>query len=150
VLRGGFGITIDPNSFRYLRDAYPAVISLQLTQQTTYQAAGSLRTGLPEVVGPDISKGIIDLPKDIGDTTFPAEIRSRLHQIRNVSLQARVGWGFVVQSAYVGLARGAADGLDQHQCVGFGGYRAGRASALHQVRADRGYQDDDPVRTRDL
>src|SRR5204863_7569590 len=57
VLRGGFGITIDPNSFRYLRDAYPSVISLQLTAQTTYLSAGSLRTGLPGVTGPALSRG---------------------------------------------------------------------------------------------
>jgi hypothetical protein len=101
VLRAGFGITIDPNSFRYVRDAYPAVISLQMTAPTTYQAAGSLRTGLTEVVGPDLSQGMIDLPKDVGDTTFPQKYERGYIKSANVTVQRDIGWGFIGQAAYV-------------------------------------------------
>ncbi|MGC4048933.1 MAG: hypothetical protein QM757_05345 [Paludibaculum sp.] len=31
VIRFGGGISVDPNTFRYLRDAYPATISTQFT-----------------------------------------------------------------------------------------------------------------------
>ena len=56
VIRVGGGISVDPNTFRYLRDAYPATISTQFSGATSYQAAGSLRTGLPDVVGPDLTQ----------------------------------------------------------------------------------------------
>jgi hypothetical protein len=101
VLRGGMGISIDPGSFRYLRDAYPAVVSLQVTGATTYQAAGSLRTGLPEVVGPDLSKGTISLPLNVGDTTFPQDYNRGYIKSYNVTLQHEIGWGFLGQAAYV-------------------------------------------------
>ena len=101
VLRGGFGISIDPGSFRHLRDAYPSVVSLQMTGATTYQAAGSLRTGLPPVVGPDLTKGTISLPLNIGDTTFPEDYNRGYIKSYNVTLQHDIGWGFVGQAAYV-------------------------------------------------
>src|SRR5215471_6489513 len=66
VIRAGAGISIDPNSFRYLRDAYPATISTQYSGATTYQAAGTLRTGIPAVVGPDLSLTTFPLPLAVG------------------------------------------------------------------------------------
>ena len=47
VIRLGGGISVDPNTFRYLRDAYPATISTQFSGNSSFEAAGSLRTGLP-------------------------------------------------------------------------------------------------------
>ncbi len=71
VLRIGGGISMDPNSFRYLRDAYPATISTQYSGATSYLAAGSLRTGIPAVVGPDLNQDVFTLPAAVGTTTFP-------------------------------------------------------------------------------
>jgi hypothetical protein len=102
VLRGGFGISLDPTSFRLLTQAYPAVISLQLTGATTYQAAGSLRTGIPPVIGPDLSKGIIDLPPNVGTTTFPQDFNRGYAKSYNVTLERELGWGFLAQAGYVG------------------------------------------------
>ncbi|MBI3207734.1 MAG: TonB-dependent receptor [Candidatus Solibacter usitatus] len=101
VLRGGYGVTIDPNSFRYLRDAYPSVIALQITGATTYQAAGTLRTGLPAIIGPDLTQGTLDLPRNVGDTTFPENYnRGHIHSW-NITLQREIRWGFSLQAGYV-------------------------------------------------
>ncbi|MBS1876783.1 MAG: TonB-dependent receptor [Acidobacteria bacterium] len=43
----GAGISVDPNTFRYLRDAYPATISTQYSGANSHQPAGTLRTGFP-------------------------------------------------------------------------------------------------------
>lgn len=102
VIRSGFGISIDPNNFRSMRDAYPAVISQQITGANSYAPAGSLVTGLPPVTGPDISQGSFPLPKNVGTTTFPKTIRRGYIESYNLTLQREMGAGFNLQAAYVG------------------------------------------------
>ena len=102
VVRGGFGISIDPSSFRYLRDAYPSVISLQISGASTFAPAGSLKLGLPPVTGPDLSRGSIDLPSNVGDTIFPKNYNRGYIKSFNFTLQRELLWGFVAQAGYVG------------------------------------------------
>ena len=97
VVRLGYGISVDPNSFRNMRDAYPATISLQLSGASSFQAAGPLKNGLPAIVSPDISSGSIVLPTAIGTQTFN---RGYIQSL-NLTLQRDIGWGFTVQGAYV-------------------------------------------------
>jgi hypothetical protein len=98
----GAGISIDPNSFRYLRDDYPATISTQYTGATSFQSAGTLRTGIPAVVGPDLSLSEFPLPLAVGTTTFPQVFNRGYVESWNLTVQRDVGAGFNVQSAYVG------------------------------------------------
>ena len=102
VVRAGYGISIDPNSFRNLRDAYPATISSQFSGASTLQAAGSLRTGIPEVPVPDLSQGVIELPTAVGTQTFPAIFNRGYIQSFNLTVQHELGARFVAQAAYVG------------------------------------------------
>ena len=102
VVRAGYGISIDPNSFRNLRDAYPATISSQFSGASTFQAAGSLRTGIPSVPLPDLSQGVIVLPPAVGTQTFPAVFKRGYIQSFNLTAQHDIGWGFIGQAAYVG------------------------------------------------
>lgn len=102
VIRAGYGISIDPNSFRNLRDAYPATISLQISGATALEAAGTLRTGLPVIPTPDINQGIISLPGNIGTQTFPKVFNRGYIQSFNFTLQHELRNGWSVQAAYVG------------------------------------------------
>lgn len=102
VVRAGYGISVDPNSFRNLRDAYPATISSQFSGASTFQAAGSLQTGIPEVPVPDLSSGVIELPRAVGTQTFPEVFRRGYIQSFNLTVQRDVGAGIVAQAAYVG------------------------------------------------
>lgn len=102
VVRFGYGISVDPNSFRNMRDAYPATISLQLSGATTFQAAGTLKGGLPAIVSPDLTPGRIVLPTAIGTQTFPEVFNRGYIQSFNLTLQRDIGWGFTAQAAYVG------------------------------------------------
>ena len=54
--------------FRYLRDAYPATISSQFSGAASFQAAGSLRTGIPLFVGPDLNQNSFSPPLAVGWT----------------------------------------------------------------------------------
>lgn len=102
VVRAGYGISVDPNSFRNLRDAYPATISLTVNAPTTFQAAGTLQTGIPPIVGPDVSSGVIVLPTNIGTQTFPKLFNRGYIQSFNFMLQRDLGAGFNIQGGYVG------------------------------------------------
>ncbi len=127
VVRVGAGISVDPNSFRYLRDDYPATISTQYSGATSFQAAGSLRTGIPAVVGPDLSLSQFPLPLAVGTTTFPQVFHRGYIESWNATVQRDVGLGFNVQAAYVG-SRGIRQTVNQNiNASGPGGGNTGRA-----------------------
>jgi hypothetical protein len=127
VIRAGGGISIDPDSFRYLRDDYPATISTQYSGASSYQAAGSLRTGIPEVVGPDLNQDVFTLPPTVGTTTFPQVFNRGYIESYNLTLQRDVGLGFNFQAAYVG-SRGIRQTVNQNiNAAGPGGGNTGRA-----------------------
>ena len=102
VIRTGYGITVDPNNFRAMRDAYPAVISQQLSGATSYIAAGSLATGLPPVAFPDLNQGKLVFPTGLGTSTYPDQIRRGYIESYNFTIQRQLPWGINLQSGYVG------------------------------------------------
>jgi hypothetical protein len=127
VIRVGGGISIDPNSFRYLRDDYPATISSQFPGASTFQAAGTLRTGIPAVVGPDLSLEQFRLPLTVGTTTFPQVYNRGYVESWNLTIQRDIGAGVNLQTAYVG-SRGVRQTVNQNiNAGGPGGGNSGRA-----------------------
>src|SRR6202012_2748725 len=87
VIRAGFGISIDPNSFRAERDAYPAIIALSLSGATSFQSPGTLAQGLPAIVGPNLTTGTFPLPTYIAPTTFPATFNRGYVESLNFTVQ---------------------------------------------------------------
>ena len=102
VIRTGYGISIDPNSFRQMRDAYPATISTQYSGNSTLEAAGTLRTGIPEVVGPPLNQGTITMPVAVGTVTYPTRFNRGYIQSYNFMVQGDLGKGFNLEGGYVG------------------------------------------------
>src|SRR5262249_20914112 len=89
VIRTGYGMSFDPNNWRYSRNAYPAAVisnNLNPTANTKdFTAAASLTgtngtglgggsynvpTGIVLVPAPDLSTGVIPLPTNVGTTTI--------------------------------------------------------------------------------
>jgi hypothetical protein len=130
VARAGYGISVDPNSFRNLRDAYPATISSQFSGASTLQAAGSLRAGIPAVPLPDLSQGVIELPRAVGTQTFPRVFNRGYIQSFNATIQRDVGAGFIAQAAYVGSRAIRQTANVNINASGPGGGNDGRALAL--------------------
>ena len=130
VVRAGYGISIDPNSFRNLRDAYPATISLQITG-SAFETAGTLRGGLPAIIGPDLSQGIIDLPKNIGTQTFPKVFNRGYIQSMNLTIQREIGSGFTLQASYVKSLAIRQTANVNINAGAIGGGNAGRALAKY-------------------
>jgi hypothetical protein len=102
VIRAGYGISVDPNNFRALRDTYPAIISQQFSGVNSFSAAGTLTTGIPAFTPPDVAAGILQLPSNVGDTTFPKNFRRGYIESDNLMLQRDLGAGFNIQTGYVG------------------------------------------------
>ena len=127
VIRTGAGISIDPNSFRYLRDAYPATISTQFNGANSYQAAGSLRTGLPAVVGPDLNQTVFSLPLTVNTTTFPQVFHRGYIESYNFTIERDAGAGFNLQAAYVGSRAIRQTAIQNINTAGPNGGQNGRA-----------------------
>jgi hypothetical protein len=127
VIRVGGGISIDPNTFRYLRDAYPATISSQFSGASSFQAAGSLRTGIPEFVGPDLKLSTFSLPLAVGTTTFPEQFNRGYIESYNFTIQRDAGKGFNVQTGYAGSRAIRQTVIQNINASGPNGGNAGRA-----------------------
>jgi hypothetical protein len=111
VIRGGFGITTDPDTLRGLLQAYPAAVTTSVTGANSYVAATSLNTGLqstttqvgiPTLTLPDISSGSIALPSSISTVTIPKDFRRGYIQSDNISVQRELPLHLVASVAYVG------------------------------------------------
>ncbi len=134
VIRSGYGISVDPNTVRNLRDAYPAVISLQLSGATSFQSPGTLRTGIPPIIGPDVSQGIIVLPPAVGTTTVPQNFNRGYIQSYNLTIERSLGSGFVFEAGYVGTQAYRQVAYMNLNAGAPGGGNAGRALYLPSSR----------------
>jgi hypothetical protein len=104
VLRAGYGISIDPYPLgRPLRDNYPVVISQEISAPNTYSNAGRLETGIPAMVFPDESKGIVDIPGTVSTRAArQGEFNRGYIQSFNVTVQRQLPGQFTAQAGYVG------------------------------------------------
>jgi hypothetical protein len=104
VIRAGFGITNDPYPMsRPIRSPYPAVIVDQYDALNSFSPAGSLATGIPQVRFPDLSTGVLNIPNTIATNSLQAgKFRRGYIESFNFTIQRDLGWGFVLQTGYVG------------------------------------------------
>lgn len=117
VIRGGYGMSADPNNWRFFMNSYPAaVISanvvpnssdyIAVASLTGTNAAGlgsgsySVPTGLVNVPPPDTSSGVIPLPTNASTSTIPSPFHRGYLNSFNVTLEQNLK-GFVFQAGYV-------------------------------------------------
>jgi len=109
VIRSGFGITTDPESYRFLRDQYPS----EIAQAYVGSAAGTLsldpngnpitlKTGIPIAATPQITNGFVSLPVTIGTNTTPSNVRRGYIESWNLFVQRDLGHSYVANLGYVG------------------------------------------------
>ena len=130
VIRSGFGITVDPENYRFYRDAYPALTTLSQTgvkgptAATTFQSTyipaiglsaantttpsaalaygGALPVGVPPVITPDISSGVVALPYNYGTIFSPQKWRRGYLETYNLFIDRDISKGLVLSLGYVG------------------------------------------------
>ncbi len=103
VLRAGYGLTNDNLPFsRPLRGFYPYNIGTTFVGADGFRPFGTLASGIPQVDGPDVSSGVVDLPNTVamrapGDTLTRGYVQSW-----NVTLEHKLPLDFVGSVGYVG------------------------------------------------
>ncbi len=103
VLRAGYGITVDPYSLsRPLRTNYPILVVLNVSAPSAFQAAGTLKNGIPAITSPDISKGVVDIPGNVAANTVSTNFRRGYIQSWNFTVEKEIKGGLSAQIAYIG------------------------------------------------
>jgi len=103
VVRAGYGINYDPIPFsRPLRGWYPLVINGVFAAPNSYSWGTTLKQGVPNVVGPDLSTGITPLPSNVSERSPNSSITRGYVQSYNFTLERRLPQNIVTSVAYVG------------------------------------------------
>ncbi|AFL88445.1 hypothetical protein Terro_2542 [Terriglobus roseus DSM 18391] len=120
VIRAGGGITVDPENYRFFRDSYPALITLNNTGANNYVAAGALTApnagapgmntlpsgalaaGVPTVNVPNINTGIVPLPFNYTTQTAPQKWRRGYIEAYNLFIDRDLAHDVVLNIGYVG------------------------------------------------
>jgi hypothetical protein len=118
VIRAGYGMSADPNNWRYFRNAFPAAV---ISNNTVANAANyvpvasltgangtglgsgtySVPTGLVNIPPPDLSTGVVPLPTSASTTTIPNPFNRGYINSFNFTVEQEFK-GFVIQTGYVG------------------------------------------------
>jgi hypothetical protein len=88
VARAGFGINTNSESFRNNVQTYPEVISASYTGANSYTAAGNLVTGIPPLIGPNLSGGSVPLSPNYSTWVYPSPYRRGYSESYNVTCSA--------------------------------------------------------------
>jgi hypothetical protein len=110
VVRAGAGLTADPDSMRFLRDAYPEDLAPSYSGPTANTIAVDpvsgnalpLSVGIPAQTPPNLSSGFVSLPVSGGTNTAPANYRRGYIESWNLFIQQDLGGRFVANIGYVG------------------------------------------------
>jgi len=102
VIRAGYGINTNAESFRNNVQTYPETISATYSGANTYSAAGSLVTGIPTFTGPGLNAGSVPLPANFSTWIYPTPYRRGYAESYNFTLQRDLGKRFILQAGYIG------------------------------------------------
>ena len=116
VVRGGFGITVDPLPLaRPLRGFYPFTVGSNFAGVNSFAPAGSfsplatplpsgpIPVGIPPICCPDISSGTIPLPAQALERSVgPGELKRGYIESWNLIVERKLPGGFLGSVGYVG------------------------------------------------
>jgi hypothetical protein len=111
VVRSGFGLTSDPDSFRFMRDAFPMDLNPQYggtaadtiaIDPTNGNTPMTLTYGIPALTIPNYSTGFASLPVSGGTTTVKKDFHRGYIESWNLFVQRDLGWKMVANVGYVG------------------------------------------------
>jgi hypothetical protein len=104
VIRAGYGINYDPQPLAFVRDLignYPSTLNFSLTGNSTFEIARPFNQGIPALVIPDISKGVIPVPGTYSARALTQDVKRGYIQSFNLTMQKQLPRGFALQAGYV-------------------------------------------------
>lgn len=125
VMRGGFGLSANPDNYRNVITSYPTVLSQTYSGCNSYIPSGylnagepttlpsgvpqsgcpdnsTLPVGIPTLSEPDLSSGKIPLPHNVGATTLPLDYRRGYYETFNLAVERQLPGEITLNTAYVG------------------------------------------------
>ncbi len=126
VLRAGYGRTINPLPWsRPMRGSFPYDVFYNKTAEQ-YGNLGTLESGIPLVVVPDVSSGRVKLPRNtFMRTPSPTDVDRAVLQQANVAVEHRFPGNIAVEVAYV---HGRSDGGYADRNINYGEPGGGQAA----------------------
>src|SRR5215472_2722626 len=118
VVRAGYGISVDPNNFRDLRNSYPNITNMDYQGLSIFNSSFApstsltgtnaslapypgLTTGIVLVPFTGFGNGVIRLPNNVGTTTVASPFRRGYAESFNLTVE-REFFGWVGEAGYVG------------------------------------------------
>jgi hypothetical protein len=105
VIRAGYGISIDPypwSTAESLLFPYPVIVNTDFNSNAL-QTVGPIASGIPTVVAPDLSTGVVKLPTTATTVTIPKGTFDRGYiQSFNFTYERQLPGGFTGSAGYVG------------------------------------------------
>lgn len=102
VIRAGYGLTNDPwNIARPMRVNYPVLVSLSESGPNSWTPVGTLGEGVPAVVVPDVSSGVVPMPRNVEANTLETDFRRGRIQSWNLTLEKKLFGDWTAQAGYV-------------------------------------------------
>lgn len=104
VIRSGYAMNYSPLPWsRPLQGMYPLTVSFAFPAANDNLASGSLAEGVPPVVGPDLSSGVVSLPAAADmRSPYPGKITRGYIQSWNFTFERRLPGSLVSTIGYVG------------------------------------------------
>ncbi len=104
VIRSGYGINFDPIPFsRPLRGWYPLVIDAANNAPNGFGSAGTIEQGVPNVVGPNLSTGVVPLPGNVAERSpWGGMVHRGYEQSWNLTVERKLPQDVLMSVAYVG------------------------------------------------
>jgi hypothetical protein len=103
VIRTGYGLSYDPLPFsRPLRGFYPLTINAVFNAPNAFTPVSTLEKGIPPVVGPDLSSGVVPLGNNDMRSPYGGEIHRGYIQSWNFTVERKLPLDLVASVAYVG------------------------------------------------
>jgi outer membrane receptor protein involved in Fe transport len=103
VIRAGYGLNYDPLPFsRPLRGFYPLTINNVTNSPNAFAWAGTLTTGVPTIVEPDLSTGAVPLGNNSMRSPYSGQIHRGYIQSWNFTIERKLPLDLVTSVAYVG------------------------------------------------
>jgi hypothetical protein len=104
VIRSGYGISVDPTTVSgTIQRPYPLVVGKQFTGPNTYIPFAPISQGIPQIVGPDVSSGLLPLPPATQtQTQGPGLFRRGYIQSWNLIVERKLAGDLVSSVGYVG------------------------------------------------